>query len=109
MQKGEIYEFKENRKMSEIDFEQKLEHIGKTIENVKRNVEDLERSFSELKIIHEKKSLTKVYIRLFYNCEDTVNRAKRGVYFGYIKEQEYIKKISFMKAVILNLLRRNLQ
>ena len=89
------------------DFEQKLENIGKTIENVKKSIDDLERSFSELKTIHEKKSLTKVYIRLFYNCEDTINRAKRGVYFGYIKEQEYIKKISFMKAVLWNQLGKN--
>ena len=85
--------------MSENELEQKLEHIEKALKNIKKYVEDIEKSFSELKIICEKKSLTKVYIRLFYNCEDTVNKAKRGVQFGYIKEQEYIKKISFMKAV----------
>ena len=74
------------------DFEQKLENIGKIIENVKKSIDELERCYSELKTSYEKKNCTKVYLRFFYNCEDTINRAKRGVYFGYIKEQEYIKK-----------------
>ena len=33
-----------------------------------------------------------MYIRLFYYSEDAMNKAKRGVQFGYIKEQESIKK-----------------
>ena len=73
------------------EFEQKLENMGKIIENVKKSIEELEKCYSDLKSSYEKKNHTKVYLRFFYKCEDTVNRAKRGVFFGYIKEQELKK------------------
>ena len=73
------------------DFEQKLESMGKTIENVKKSIEELEKCYLDLKTSYEKKNYTNVFLRFFYKCEDTVNKAKRGVFFGYIKEQELKK------------------
>ena len=93
--------------MSENEIAQKLEHIEKSLKNIKKYVEDIEKSFSELKSLCEKKELIKVYIRLFYYSEDAMNKARRGAQYGYIKEQESIKKTLLMKVDLWNQLRKN--
>ena len=45
------------------DFEQKLESMGKTIENVKKSIEELEKCYIDLKTSYEKKNYTKVFLR----------------------------------------------
>ena len=78
--------------MSEKEITQKLEDIEKSFKSIKQHVNDIEKRFEELKSLCEKKGLIKVYIRLIYNPEDEMNKAMRGALYGYINEQESIKK-----------------
>ena len=56
-----------------MSLEQRLESMGKNIEMVKKCIEELEKSYIELKDSCVKDSI-KVYCRFFHRCEDTVNK-----------------------------------
>ena len=72
--------------------QQKLEDIEKSFKSIKQHVNSIEKSFEELKLLCEQVGVTKVYIRLIYTPEDEMSKAKRGVSYGFIKEQESTKK-----------------
>ena len=45
-----------------------------------------------MKLLFEQIGETKIYIRITYTAEDEMCKAKRGVFYGFIKEQEITKK-----------------
>ena len=53
-----------------------------------------------MKVFFEEKGETKVYIRITYTAEDEVCKAKRGVFYGFIKEQEIVKKNIIYESTI---------
>ena len=61
-----------------MSLEQRLESMGKNIEMVKKCVEELEKSYIELKEFCVKDSI-KVYCRFFHRCEDTVNKVINNI------------------------------
>ena len=78
---------------------QKLEDIEKSFKSIKQHVNNIEKSFEELKLLCEQVGVTKVYIRLIYTPEDEMSKAKRGVSYGFIKEQESIKKSIIYESI----------
>ena len=79
---------------------QKLEDIEKSFKIIKQHVNNIEKSFEELKLLCEQVGVTKVYIRLIYTPEDEMSKAKRGVSYGFIKEQESTKKNIVYESII---------
>ena len=57
-----------------MSLEQGLESMGRDIEMVKKCMEELEKSYLELRDFCVTKNNTKVYCRFFHKCEDTVNK-----------------------------------
>ena len=62
-----------------MSLEQRLEGMGRNIEMVKKCVEELEKSYLELKEWCVTKDNTKVYCRFFYKCEDSVNKVNDNI------------------------------
>ena len=71
---------------------QKLREIEDSLNIAKQQISSAEKNLEELKAFFEEKGETKIYIRITYTAEDEVCKAKRGVFYGFIKNQEIVKK-----------------
>ena len=62
-----------------MSLEQRLEDMRRSIEMVKKCVEELEKSYLELKEWCVTKDNTKVYCRFYVKCEDSVNKVNYNI------------------------------
>ena len=87
---------------------QKLLEIEKSLALAKKHVGEAEKGLEELRVALEEENETKVYTKITYLRENDFQKARRTASFGYIQDQNLIKKSWIFESLIAESIEENL-